>query len=157
MKTKTALAPEFRINKANRRKTKLFHVLVFLLLGFVLIGTASPFVARLSVKLTQVVETIRGNLAFEKKEAIEPLAPSFRNQIKEKVDPAVFEIKEFKEIDDYSLEAVDSRGVSAIFGNQTDLQNQVSSLQTLLVKSRIEAKKVKKIDLRFNKTVVEYQ
>ena len=150
-------AKEFRSQKANRRKTVFFNLFVLLLLLFVALGTLSPLIVSTSVKALQIVENLKSNLAFEKKETAQQLALSFKDQIKEMVDPSVFEIKDFKEIDAYSLEVIDRNGVSAIFGSQTPLERQVSSLQTLLVKSRIEAKKVKKIDLRFNKTVVEYE
>lgn len=150
-------AREFKTKKVNRRKTRLLNWIIVLLLLFVLIGTTAPFIAKISITAVRVWDNVRSNLAFGKKVVLEPVAPSFKDQIKAALDPAVFEIKSFKDLDDYSVEASSSSGVTAIFSNQVDVSSQVSSLQTLLVKSRIEAKKIKKIDLRFNKTVVEYE
>ncbi len=146
----------FSLQRKNRTKDLLFNLVVAVLLLFVLISTISPLLGSIGVKILHGLENVKNNLSPQKMVAVNPLAPSFKDQVKEKVDPAIFEIKDFKEIDAYSLEATSFQGVVAVFGTHQSLDDQVSSLQTLLAKSRIEAKQVKKIDLRFNKTIVEY-
>lgn len=146
----------FSLQRKNRTNTLLFNLVVILLLLFVLISTLAPLLSSLGVSMLHAIDTIKTNLTYGQA-VVNPLEPSFSDQIKEKVDPSIFEIKEFKGIDNYSIEVTSTQGVIALFGIEKDLGNQVSSLQTLLVKSRIEAKRVKRIDLRFNKTIVEYE
>lgn len=156
MKYPLAAARHFSTQRVNKKKNSLFNILVGLILTVVVVGTLSPWVIRFSFSIRVLLDNFTANIAPQKIEALTPIAPSFTDQIRSKIDPTVFNIKEIKEVDAFTLEITSQDNIIAVFSSQNEVENQISSLQTILAKSRIESKPVKKIDLRFNKTVVEY-
>jgi hypothetical protein len=57
----------------------------------------------------------------------------------------------------YSLSVWLEDGKEALFSLKKEIQVQVDSLQFILSRSKIEGRKIKKIDLRFDKPVVNYE
>ena len=55
---------------------------------------------------------------------------------------------------DISVKA--KNGPTILFSTKKSLTDQVSTLQTLLTKAKIDNKAIKKVDFRFEKIVVEY-
>lgn len=150
------IARQFSTQKPNQQRNVLFNFFIGVILLFVLLGTLSPYLLKVGQQVSNLWHNFKTNITPHKIEAINPLAVSFKDQIQEGVDKSIFEPKDFQEIDPFSEQVTAVNGTVAIFSKQKGLDEQISSLQSLLVKSRIESKKVVRIDLRFNKIVVEY-
>lgn len=143
-----------RFERANHKKELVFKILVIILLLFVLVGTLSPFIIKGVLIVQNSFNNVLTNIT-QKKTPLTPVTASFEQQVVAKLDKSIFEPKSFNREEGF-LEVTSSQGVVALFSPTGELDTQVSSLQTLLVKSRIEAKPIKKVDLRFNKLFVEY-
>lgn len=157
MKYPLTTARQFSTNRVNKKKSSLLNLLVGMLLLLVLVGTLAPLILQWGFSARNLIDNFTVNIAPQKIEALTPIAPSFKEQISSKIDPETFTIAEVREVDDFTLAVTSQNNIVALFSSQSDVESQISSLQTILAKSRIESKQVKKIDLRFNKTVVEYQ
>lgn len=150
-------APVFVTKKFNKRKNSFFNLVAAIILILVLFGTLTPLILHTKETISQGLGRVLALVASnEQTETVQPLEKSFEDRLRQELDPTFFEVKEFRSVDDFSLAAISNQNIEAIFSSREDLKKQVSSLQTLLVKSRIESKPIKKVDLRFNKLVVEY-
>jgi len=69
----------------------------------------------------------------------------------------LFEPKVAKIISPYSLNVWLKEGVEVVLSFKKEAQIQLDSLQFILSRSKIEGKRIKKIDLRFDKPVVNYE
>lgn len=69
----------------------------------------------------------------------------------------LFKPKSAKIISPYSLEVWLNEGFLVVFSLKKEGENQVGSLQTIFSRSKIEGRVIKKIDLRFDKPVVNYE
>ncbi len=74
------------------------------------------------------------------------------NLLKSDFSPASIRIIQKDEIAVYSL-----KDMLVIFTSEKGLETQVNSLQLILSKAKIDAAKITKIDLRFDKPVITYQ
>lgn len=155
-KIQPKIARQFSTQRHNQRRNLVFNGMVSLLLVFVLMGTLIPHLVRLGAVVENAWTNFKTNISPHKVEALNPLAVPFNEKLTNLVDKSIFEPKDFKEMDPYTMQVTAVNGVVAIFSKQEELEGQISSLQSLLVKSRIESKKVVRVDLRFNKIVVEY-
>lgn len=66
-------------------------------------------------------------------------------------------VQRLSKIDNNTLQVETNEGLIILFNPQDNLKVQINSLQTILTKSRIEKRPLKRIDLRFNKVALEYQ
>lgn len=66
-------------------------------------------------------------------------------------------LQRLSKIDNNTLQVETNEGIIILFNPQDNLKVQINSLQTILTKSRIEKRPLKRIDLRFNKVALEYQ
>lgn len=78
------------------------------------------------------------------------------SQIVAAIDPLYFKV--FEAIPDERGDVIvkSEDGIVAYFSKDKDISEQVYSLQTILLKARIDTKRIKKIDLRFDKVYAEY-
>jgi hypothetical protein len=157
MKYPAATARHFNTDRKNKRKSLFFNLAVGLVLVLVAVGTLAPTLVKGFLALQEGFDNLKTNLTGVEKETLNPIAQTFTDRVLGKLDPSIFQVKEIKELDPYSVELYSSQEVVAVMTSKEDLDKQVSSLQGLLVKSRIESKPIKRIDLRFSKTVVEYK
>lgn len=67
-----------------------------------------------------------------------------------------FQVASVRVLDTRSIGVYTQQGAVAIFSTENDLKSQIDSLQIVLAKSKIDAAKIEKIDLRFDKPVVTY-
>ncbi|MCL5411134.1 MAG: hypothetical protein M1150_00080 [Patescibacteria group bacterium] len=150
----------FSISKPNKHKRLRFKLIINGLV-IVLLFTISvvgvnifrPTLPKVSLDfITQrlVSSLPKNTIAEVKKEK------SFEEQIAEQLNPDLFKMKETKAVE-AGVEFDSAEGMQAIFSKQKDPTEQVTSLQTVLSRARIDGRKVKKIDFRFDKLVVEYQ
>lgn len=62
-----------------------------------------------------------------------------------------------KPISSQEIEIDLKNGPQVIVSSQKDIRAQLDSLQLILLRAKIEGKKIKRVDLRFNKPVVVYE
>ena len=67
-----------------------------------------------------------------------------------------FQVASIRILDNQTIGIYNIQGTVAIFSLKKDAQSQLNSLQQVLAKSRIDATKIQKIDLRFDKPVVAF-
>ncbi|MBI3341797.1 hypothetical protein HY024_01610 [Candidatus Curtissbacteria bacterium] len=68
-----------------------------------------------------------------------------------------FTINNVRVLDAQNIIVYNPQNAIAVFSSQVDLKNQINSLQSVIAKSRIDATKISKIDLRFDKPVVVFK
>ena len=95
------------------------------------------------------------------KEIVSPKIPvsSEEKTPKEKILSSISANLSLKEIRDNqtSLEIITLEDTKIIFSTEKDISNQINSLQTISEQAKIEGKKIKKIDLRYDKIIIEYK
>lgn len=157
MKNWFPVAKQFSSPQKNQRKHMLFNIIVTLILVVVLAGVMAPYFLNISNFMQNAFTNFKMNISPHKIAALNPIAPNIRDVIAATADKSIFDPKDYKDIDDHTLEVTDRTGLIVLFGKETAINQQLSSLQSLLTKSRIESKRLKRVDLRFNKIAVEYE
>jgi len=91
---------------------------------------------------------------------LEPNAPAEDNdrsdQIIRNLPKEIFTFKKLEKKTDTDLVITSAQGTIASFSLTKDPDFQLTTLQNILTKAKINKKKVKSIDLRFDKAVVIY-
>lgn len=77
-------------------------------------------------------------------------------ELKENLQKMNIEVFDGPKLLGKDLEASISGGITVLFTTQKDLNNQIASLQLMIERFKIEGKLPKKVDLRFEKTVVTF-
>lgn len=156
MRKELPLAKQFRAPQKNHRQNLLFNILITTLLLIVLTAILTPSFLKLITFLGSAVTNFKINIAPNPGAALNPIVPNLRDTISARADKSIFEPKDYQDIDAYTLQVSDRTGLVVLFGKNGNINEQLSSLQSLLSKSRIESRVLVKVDLRFNKIAVEY-
>jgi hypothetical protein len=156
MRRSLPIARQFRSPQKNQQRNLIFNSFVILLLLIVLVGVLSPPILRVVSWTQTAYSNFKSNIALRKVAAVNPIAPNIKDIIEARADKSIFEPKNYQDIDPYTLQVTDRTGLIVFFGKDGDINGQLSSLQSLLTKSRIESKRLVRVDLRFNKIAVEY-
>jgi molybdopterin-binding protein len=82
---------------------------------------------------------------------------SFEGQVRDAIDGKVLSIVSIESQGGGFVTIRSKEGVEVIFSSSKDLNFQVSTLQTLLSKAKIEQRVVLLVDFRFDKLVVRYE
>jgi hypothetical protein len=150
----------FETPKSNRKKRlkKKAVIYFFMSLALVVVGVGVWNYFRLSLP--------NYDLALGEKNLISPLPvdseaeprkeKSLKDKIVEQLNPDLFLPKEFKEIEE-GIEIVSTEDIHVVFSLTKEVTEQVTSLQAVLSRAKIDGKKIKRVDFRFDKLVVEYQ
>lgn len=137
--------------KSSRRK--IIYALSFTLVLFLLVGGGWL------VKNDAVLVIKRLGIDYQG-----PLRPTNKEGVKEKLERQLKELA-LKEglrfmgtsmVEEKSLIATFSGQLTCLFDLEKDVSSQLASLQFVLWRSKIEGKKLREVDLRFDKPVVEY-
>lgn len=127
-----------------RLKLAFFIIVVFLLLFF-LSQVKKIFNLSLSV-----------NLKKEPKNIVKPINDSLlESKIKEELVRFNLKIKSLVIVNEEDSEIVLDNNIRVLLNNQENLKYQLTSLQLILDRFRIEGRLLKKIDLRFKNPVIE--
>ena len=98
-----------------------------------------------------------GYLLFQQEQIIKPTAgKSSQNELAEELKKADIRIISLSIISEKGIEASISGGTKVLFRTEEVVQ-QVSSLQAILARFKIEGRIPKKIDLRFEKPIVVFE
>lgn len=157
MRRSLPAAKQFTSPQKYHQRNLVFNIFVIFILLIVLAGVLAPSFLRVVSWTESAYTNFKINIAPRKAAAINPIAPNVRDTIEANVDKSIFEPKDYQDIDSYTLQVTDRTGLVVLFGKDGDISQQLSSLQSLLSKSRIESKALVRVDLRFNKIVVEYK
>ena len=141
-------------NTKLRRALLLFEIVLVVL---VLAGTAYGLVKVFEFSPVQFLEENLSYLAPKNPVDTTKAKPKDKQDILiESLPNEVFEFKEKKvETKDY-VSLVSKQGTTALFSLNKDLDEQLATLQNLLTKAKINNKRIKKLDLRFDKIIVVY-
>ena len=146
---------ELKKPNTRARKTLLFFEILLVLL--VLIGTAFG--------ILKLIEFSPSNFIQQHIYKLSPVTPlskvdevdkSRTQLIIESLPKEVFELGKVQDESLQELRLLSNQGTLAIFSLEKDADFQLTTLQNLLTKAKINKKRVKSIDLRFDKAVVVY-
>lgn len=97
------------------------------------------------------------NFSFGPRPLVEPIAsPTKDEELKSKLIKAGLQVKSLNFQKDQIVASL-SGDLVVIFSQDKDLESQVASLQFVLSRTKIEGKNPTKIDLRFEKPVLEFK
>ncbi|MEX0616545.1 MAG: hypothetical protein WD231_01870 [Candidatus Woykebacteria bacterium] len=152
-------APRFvQIEKPHTKaRNKLIFVEVLLVL-VVLVGIAYGVVRVTKVSLPNIIhnafsDVIPKSPIANRKEVVESKA----TQIIKSLPAGLFSLKKELSRTDDKLVISSKEGVTAVFSLKKDAASQLTTLQNLLTKAKINKRKIEKIDFRFDKLVVVYK
>lgn len=140
----------FSPERKNRKKQFIRRLVTILLLVIILVLSYLIFKKYLK---DQIFTNLKAQ--FETKAVVNK--DNFATRVVANIDPSYFRVFEanLDERGDAIVKSEDN--LVALFSKDKDISSQVYSLQTVVLQARINAKKLKKIDLRFDKIYVEYQ
>lgn len=130
-------------------------IVVFFLITLAYYLNKSSYVALYVVPLiSEVKERV---FLFGKKE--ESLSRLPVENIEERLSAElknILTLQNIEKLDKNTIQVTSRENLKALFNPDKDISIQINSLQTILTRSRIEKKSIKKIDLRFSKIAIEY-
>ena len=147
----------FELKKPNTKAKKIILFFEIILILVVLIGIGYGTVRFTGCSVARFLE--------EKAYKAAPVTPEPRLDqniqgkaeiLIEALPKEVFAFAEIQEESENELRILSTEGISASFSFEKDMGFQLNTLQNLLTKAKINKKKVKSIDLRFDKAVVIY-
>lgn len=111
-------------------------------------GTASASVPTLYLRQTQ---------SFKSGQVMSDAETIFALNVIKNLKDSDFIISNLRILDAQNIVAYNPQNAIAVFSSKIELNKQLSSLQSVLAKSRIDATKIAKIDLRFDKPVIVFK
>ena len=153
---RTHTAPLFEVKKKHSWRGRLISAIEIGLILVVLVGTVvwvlwqSHFSFGNFVK--QISEKLRPEIVVQKNTRDKTAKEDLRNLIESQ---KVFEIEYFNDTTN-GFEVKGKNNAIVVFSTAKDFAEQVTTLQTLLAKAKIDNKVIKRIDFRFEKIVVQY-
>src|SRR3989344_8750702 len=149
--------PVFKVENKHAWRDKFIRIIEIGLVVIVIAGTivwlllASHFsFARLFASLGNSIKPkVTSNSATRNLSDVEELKKLLSER-------KLVDINSVEKTNEGSFQVKSKSGEIFIFSHEKNLEEQVSTLQTLLAKAKIEGKSLKKADFRFSKIVVEY-
>lgn len=144
-------AKVFVPKRVNRKKQVLYKLVLLTIAVLVLVGTVYPFYR---VYFPQAKDFFLNNLSLKINNEGNKNT-SFEEKLRVGLEGRleVLNITSSSE----GTKAVLLDGTQVWFSPEKDLEQELRSLQTLLSKATIENRKLKRVDFRFSKVVLEYQ
>lgn len=150
-------APIFKIKKKNLWRDKALRFVGLFLIGLVIFGTFIWLSNLTNFSLSTFFQNIGNRIRPEIKqeEKIEEL--TMEEELKNLINQEkIVEIESVSKTAEKDILLKTRQGLVIIFSAKKSLTDQVTTLQTLLTKAKIENKALKKVDFRFEKIIVEY-
>ncbi len=139
-----------------KAKKTLFYVEI-LLMFLVVAGTVFGILKLVEISPSDIIQrNINKVSPVSPIPKVEDLGKSKTQIIIEALPKEVFEIKKVQEESVGELRLLSTQGTLAIFSLDKEADSQLTTLQNLLTKAKINNRTVKSIDLRFDKAVVVY-
>ncbi len=149
--------PIFKVKKKHAWRDRFIRGIEICALVLVILGTIVWLLFSSKFSLTDFVKNLGNSL--KPKIASESARKNLSevDQIKKLLEgKKLFDINSIEKTKEGDFQVNSMKGETFIFSNEKNLEEQVSTLQTLLAKAKIEGKSLKKVDFRFSKVVVEY-
>jgi hypothetical protein len=156
-KTLNTEKPVFKIEKKHAWRDRLINIVELSLLALVVIGTVVWVLLSSNFSPTNLInnlsETIKPKVSTQSSNQKSTVEDEIRKLFKESI---ILEIDQVVRTEEGDYEIKCKQGQIVYFSKEKSIGEQVSTLQTLLAKAKIEGKNLKKADFRFAKIVVEY-
>lgn len=147
----------FTVKKKHAWREQLLRWVGLFLTAVVLIGTAVWFFVSANFSFRTLLNTTLAKLSPEIKKEDKIQAVNKEDELREIIEKdKVVEIESISRTTEGDISLKAKNGPQVFFAIKKSLTDQVSTLQTLLTKAKIDNKAVKKVDFRFEKVVVEY-
>lgn len=147
----------FEIKKPN---TKAKKMLLFFEIGLVVLVLSGTVWGVVSLTNFSFLNFFQENVIKVVPITPEPIIGEIKQSKSETLIAAlpeeVFQLEKIKEENSNELKLLSTEDTTAIFSLNKDIEFQLTTLQNLLTKAKINKKKVKRIDLRYEKAVVVY-
>jgi hypothetical protein len=148
-------APIFSPGEIHRPKLRFLKLVEVLLIVLVLGGTTAAFINFKGDAVKNFFQSLPSKFSpqQEKKEVEVPV--SFEDQLKINLVAASLKADTFQKTTEGDF-LVGIGKTNIFFDDGKDSASQVSTLQTVLSKAKIEGRQIKKVDFRFENVVVEF-
>ncbi len=147
----------FTVKKKHAWRSQLLRFIGTGLILLVLVGTVAWLVVSANFSLSQFLSKQLQSLKPEVREQEMKKTATKEEQLSALVDKdKVVEIDSITKTPEEDLLLKAKNGPVVFFAARKSLTDQVATLQTLLTKAKIDNKALKKVDFRFDKTVIEY-
>lgn len=149
--------PIFQVEKKHGQRNRLLRFFEVLVIFLVVIGTIVWVLAANKFSFGDFVADIADKIRPKTSTSAPTRQLSKEEQIRQLVSKnSLFEIVSTTKTAEGDFEVLAKDGLIVVFSGIKDLEQQLSTLQTLLTKAKIDNKSLKKVDFRFDKTVVVY-
>lgn len=149
--------PVFSVKKKHAWRGNLITLVEIILIIIVVAGTIVWLLIANHFSLNSFLKNLRKSVQPQATFESKPKIQSKEDELKSLINnDNVLEISSLIKTPEGDLQITSQNGPSVNFSSKKSLQQQVSTLQTLLAKAKIDNKPLKKVDFRFSKIVVEY-
>jgi hypothetical protein len=157
LRPRTKPAPRlFSAPRIHAPKTRTLRLIEGLVLISVLTGTIVSFLNSRNFSLTAFLEQLPRILTpRQASESGRPKDASFEEKILFELQKISLSVEETSKTAEGNLLVITKDNTKVYFASDKDPSSQVRTLQTVLAKARIESKKIRRVDFRFENLVVE--
>jgi len=146
------------LKKPNTKARRILRIVEITLIIFVVLSTIFGLV---SISRLSPLDFWDEHFSRISPKILEPNAPAIRNdrsdQIIRNLPKEIFTFKAVEKKTDTDLVITSQQGTIASFSLTKNLDFQLTTLQNILTKAKINKRKVGKVDLRFDKVAVVYK
>ncbi len=149
--------PVFKVKQKHAWRDKFIRSVELGLVFLVVIGTIVWLLLSSNFSFDKLFGDI--STVLKPKIASESATKNLSNEEKIKKflsEKHLVEVASISKTKEEDFEIKSKNGQTIVFSKEKSIEEQVSTLQTLLAKAKIEGKSLKKADFRFSKIVVEY-
>jgi hypothetical protein len=147
----------FTVEKKHAWKEVLLRYTGVSLILLVIVGTITWFLVSANFRFDKVFSAAVSVLKPQVNEQEKVNKLSKEEEVKGLIEKdSLFQVSELAKTSEGDIVLTAKEGFAVIFAVEKSLTDQVATLQTILSKARIDNKALKKVDFRFDKTVVEY-
>ena len=152
-----AYVPVFNVKKKHAWRDQILRWVSILMLVLVLLGTLVWILLSANPPFEKIINDVLSRIKPEIKKETKIKTNSKEEELRNLIEnDKVLEIETLANTVENDISVKAKNGPTILFSTKKSLTDQVSTLQTLLTKAKIDNKAIKKVDFRFEKIVVEY-
>lgn len=156
-KNRAKRVPEqFSARAVHAPKIRFLRGIEVFVIVSVLAGTALLFLNYKKISLSELLERIPATLAPKQASRSAPKARTFEETVIAELKKLSIEPQSSQQTSEGNLLITTKEKMALYFDSKKDPVSQVKTLQTVLAKARIESKKIRRVDFRFENTVIEF-
>ena len=108
------------------------------------------------IAINKVCLSLKSNTTKNKPTLIKPVPDlTFEDKIKNIFNSSQINVLRISQLNNSDYEVLNNKGLKILITKTKDLKNQLTSLQLILERFRIEGRQLKKVDLRFKNPIIE--